>query len=144
MIYDLTINEYIFSPQYIEKFPSELENWVLLVDYNQDGKEDIFTSTNNAIALFTNISSNEIAFEFTKILTTDSGFGPTNLYVDGVDLTAIADIDNDCDIDILSFNYDGTFVELHQNKSFELYGVCDAIDLYKTDNCWGNFTIYLR
>ena len=123
----------------MNNFPQNLENWVLLVDYNQDGKEDIFTSTSNAIALFTNISSENLEFEFTKILTTDSGFGPTNLYVDGVDLPAIVDIDNDCDIDVLSFNYDGTYVELHQNKSMELYGVCSAIDLYKTDNCWGNF-----
>ena len=110
-----------------------------IINIITDGKEDIFTSTSNAIALFTNISSENLEFEFTKILTTDSGFGPTNLYVDGVDLPAIVDIDNDCDIDVLSFNYDGTYVELHQNKSMELYGVCSAIDLYKTDNCWGNF-----
>ena len=139
MLYDLTTNEYIFAPDYIKDFPIGLENWVLLVDYNQDGKEDIFTSTNNSIALFTNISTETLEFEFTKILTTDSGFGPTNLYVDGVDLPAIIDIDNDCDIDILSFNYDGTFVQLHQNYSFELYGTCNAIDLYKTDDCWGKF-----
>ena len=139
MLYDLTTSEYIFAPEYIKDFPIGLENWVLLVDYNQDGKEDLFTSTSNSIALFTNISTETLEFEFTKILTTDSGFGPTNLYVDGVDLPAIIDIDNDCDIDILSFNYDGTFVQLHQNYSFELYGVCNAIDLYKTDDCWGKF-----
>ena len=139
MLYIEETNEYVFAPEYVNNFPQNLENWVLLVDYNQDGKEDIFTSTSNAIALFTNISSENLEFEFTKILTTDSGFGPTNLYVDGVDLPAIVDIDNDCDIDVLSFNYDGTYVELHQNKSMELYGVCSAIDLYKTDNCWGNF-----
>ena len=40
MVYELNTNQYIFSPQYIENFPSGLENWVLLVDYNQDGKED--------------------------------------------------------------------------------------------------------
>ena len=42
MLYDLTTNEYIFAPEYVENFPPGLENWVLLVDYNQDGKEDIF------------------------------------------------------------------------------------------------------
>ena len=139
MLYIEETENYVFAPEYIDNFPQSLENWVLLVDYNQDGKEDIFTSTSNSIALFTNISSEILEFEFTKILTTDSGFGATNLYVDGVDLPAIVDIDNDCDIDVLSFNYDGTYVELHQNKSMELYGVCSAIDLYKTDNCWGNF-----
>jgi len=139
MIYEETINKYIFSPQYIDNFPLELENWVLLVDYNQDGKEDIFTSTGTYIALFTNTSSTELSFEFTKILTHDTGFVNQNVYVDGVDLPAIADIDNDCDIDILAFNYEGTLVNFYQNQSMELYGTCEAIDLYKTDDCWGNF-----
>ena len=37
-------------------------------DYNQDGKEDIFTSRDNSIALFTNTSLDTLSFEFTKIL----------------------------------------------------------------------------
>lgn len=141
MIYDQNINDYVFKPEYIDNFPGNfaLNNWVLLVDYNQDGKEDIFTSMNNAIALFTNTSLDTLSFEFTKILDSDAGFGPTNLYVSGVDLPAIADVDGDCDIDILSFNPEGTHVYFHQNKSVELYNSCSTIDLYRTENCWGQF-----
>ena len=51
MLYIEETNEYVFAPEYVNNFPENLENWVLLVDYNQDGKEDIFTSTSNAIAL---------------------------------------------------------------------------------------------
>ncbi len=139
MIYDQNINNYVFKPEYIDNFPIGLKDWVLLVDYNQDGKEDIFTSVNNTIALFTNISTDSLSFEFTKILNSDAGFGPTNLYVSGVDLPAIADVDGDCDIDILSFNPEGTHVYFHQNKSKELYNSCSTIDLYRTENCWGQF-----
>ena len=141
MIYDQNINDYIFKPEYIDNFPGNfaLNDWVLLVDYNQDGKEDIFTSMYNSIALFTNTSLDTLSFEFTKILNSDAGFGPTNLYVSGVDLPAIADIDGDCDIDILSFNPEGTHVYFHQNKSVELYNSCNTIDLYRTENCWGQF-----
>ena len=139
MIYDQNINNYVFKPEYIDNFPIGLKDWVLLVDYNQDGKEDIFTSVNNTIALFTNISTDSLSFEFTKILNSDAGFGPTNLYVSGIDLPAIADVDGDCDIDILSFNAEGTHVYFHQNKSKELYNSCSTIDLYRTENCWGQF-----
>ena len=139
MLFDSNLNEYIFAPEYISNFPLDLEDWVLLIDYNQDGKEDLFTSVNNAIALFTNVSSENLEFEFTKILTSDVGFGPTNLYVSSVDLPAIIDVDGDCDIDILSFNPEGTHVYFHQNKSMELYSSCNTIDLYRTDNCWGKF-----
>ena len=141
MVFDPNINDYVYKPEYIDNFPGDfaLNNWVLLVDYNQDGKEDIFTSNNNSIALFTNTSNESLSFEFTKILDSDAGFGPTNLYVSGVDLPAITDIDGDCDIDILSFNPEGTNVYFHQNKSMELYNTCNTIDLYRTENCWGQF-----
>ena len=79
---------------YINSFP-ELSNWALLVDYNQDFKADLFTSSNSSIALYTNNSENELSFNFTKILTSDAGFGPINLYVSGSDIPAIVDVDGD-------------------------------------------------
>ena len=36
--------EYEYAPQYQEMFPA-LSQWALLYDYNQDGIEDIFTSS---------------------------------------------------------------------------------------------------
>src|SRR5690606_26054989 len=34
---------YTYAPEYEAMFPEELENWVLLRDYNCDGLKDIFT-----------------------------------------------------------------------------------------------------
>ena len=117
----------------------ELTDWALMTDYNQDGKNDIFTSVNSSIAVYTNNSNSELSFEFTKIITSDAGFGPINLYVSNSDLPAIIDIDGDSDIDILSFDPSGSHVYFHENKSTELYGNADSIELVRSDNCWGNF-----
>ena len=56
-VFDNNLNEYIYSPSYINLFP-DLQDWVLLVDYNQDNKVDIFTSSNSSIAVYTNTSEN--------------------------------------------------------------------------------------
>ena len=68
MVFDQNINDYVYKPEFIENFPGDfaLNNWVLLVDYNQDGKEDIFTSNNNSIALFTNTSNEPDSLVFSK------------------------------------------------------------------------------
>ena len=39
-------NQFIYAPEYESKFPNDLKNWVLLRDYNNDGKKDIFYKRN--------------------------------------------------------------------------------------------------
>src|SRR5688572_5876530 len=36
-------NKYRYAPEYEDFFPDEVTNWLLLRDYNCDGKKDIFT-----------------------------------------------------------------------------------------------------
>src|SRR5688572_3933952 len=36
-------NQYVYAPEYESLFPTDLLNWVLLRDFNCDGKKDIFT-----------------------------------------------------------------------------------------------------
>ena len=56
-------NEFIYTPQYENKFPSNLSNWVLLRDYNNDGKKDIFSYISGGIGVWKNTSNfNEISF----------------------------------------------------------------------------------
>jgi len=137
-LFDPLENKFLYAPEYINSFP-ELTDWALLVDYNQDGKSDIFTSYNSSIKLYTNISTSDLQFEFNKVITSDAGFGPINLYVSSSDLPAIIDVDGDSDIDILSFDPSGSYVYFHENKSTELYGNADSINLIRGDNCWGRF-----
>ncbi|MDC0189426.1 T9SS type A sorting domain-containing protein [Flavobacteriales bacterium] len=137
-LYKSANNTYKYAPEYITSFPP-IKDWALMVDYNQDNKADLFTSSDNSIALYTNISNDFLEFEFSKIITSDAGFGPINIYVNSNDLPAIVDVDGDTDIDILSFDPSGSYIYFHENKSTELYNNSDSIQLTRSDNCWGKF-----
>ena len=137
-LYKSSNNTYKYAPEYITSFPA-IKDWALMVDYNQDNKADLFTSSDNSIALYTNISSDFLEFEFSKMITSDAGFGPINIYVNSNDIPAIVDVDGDTDIDILSFDPSGSYIYFHENKSMELYNNSDSIELTRSDNCWGKF-----
>jgi len=137
--------DYKYAPQYENNFPA-LQAWVRLVDYNCDGKEDIFTySFWGGIAVYKNISS---AANGLKFLETDTlvytAYYPNqpldNLYVSSVDIPAIADVDNDGDMDVLTLGIFGTTCEYHQNLSMETYGVCDSLNKFRMNTgCFGDF-----
>lgn len=132
--------DYHYAPEYNALFPP-LEDWVLLRDYNCDGKMDIFTSENGAIRLYKNVNStDELSFELIGTILTDRGSGPTNLYVSSVDIPHIGDLDFDGDLDILTFSIIGSHVEWHKNNSIEKYGICDSLDFTLAEFCWGDFS----
>lgn len=129
-----------FAPEYIDYFPA-IEHWVQFIDYNNDGRKDIFTYTIGGIKVFRNISDTKIEFEQITFPYLRSFYGNihTNLLVTNVDYPAIVDLDGDGDLDILTFWGLGTFLEMHTNQSFELYGHSDSLVYAKTDYCWGWF-----
>ncbi|HET6245269.1 MAG: T9SS type A sorting domain-containing protein [Bacteroidetes bacterium] len=136
--------DYTNAPEYAGKFPG-LKNWVLLRDYNCDGKEDIFTHTNAGIAVYRNDSDiNEIKFTLVKDLIL-SKYYPSdvmsyNLYVSSVDIPSVMDFDGDGDMDILTFSSFGSSVELHLNNSVQTFGNCDSLQYEVVERCWGKFT----
>jgi hypothetical protein len=129
-----------YEPQYEALFPADLQNWVLLVDYDKDGRKDLFTSAVGGIRVFKNIiSGNVFSWQLISGLLRTEGFsGNINLYVQATDLPAITDLDNDGDIDILAFDFSGNTVEYHQNFSIER-GNKTPFDFRKVTTCWGNF-----
>jgi hypothetical protein len=132
--------DYHYAPEYNLNFP-DLEDWVLLRDYNCDSKMDIFTSHNGGIRLYENTSSgNDLSFNLMGTILTDRGSGPTNLYVSSVDIPHIGDLDYDGDLDILTFTIIGSHVEWHKNTSIENYGTCDSLSYELADDCWGDFS----
>ncbi len=134
--------DYIYAPEYQVRFP-QLRNWMLLRDYNCDGKEDIFTSVPAGVAVYRNDSDPVSGIHFTKVtslLQTIGLYGQTPLYVSPPDVPAIVDIDNDGDLDILSFNILGSTVEYHKNFSMENYGNCNQLDFELKNACWGYFS----
>jgi len=134
--------DYEYAPEYIDNFP-DLFDWAILVDYNMDGKEDIFTYAGilPGIIVYKNVSDNELEFELEVYPYLESLQGSiyTNILVTDVDYPGISDIDNDGDLDILTFWGLGAFVDMHKNLSMENYGIPDSLDYEKTTSCWGHF-----
>lgn len=125
----------------------DLHDWALLRDYNCDGKEDIFTYSQAGFSVYKNVSdASGPAFELVNFrvnsnYVSSSGQGSVaNLFISQVDLPGIADMDNDGDLDILTFSLLGSYLEFHRNLSVELYGTCDSLKYELRNKCWGFFS----
>jgi hypothetical protein len=144
-------NQYRYSPEFEKLFPTEVSNWMLLRDYNCDGKKDIFTADPLGMRVFTNTTNAgeplrwqpflfATATSKTHVLLTQ-GFSKINLQLQYDDLPAITDADGDGDLDIFNFRFvGGGTVEYHQNLSKENYGTCDSLDFKRVTQAWGDFT----
>lgn len=135
--------DYHYAPQYRKAFPI-LWYWALLADYNCDGKEDIFSFSEQAagIQVYRNDSEpGKLKFTLvTPLLHFDDVQSKEIMYVSAADLPAIDDIDGDGDLDILTFNVIGTSIVYFENRSKDLYGHCDSLKYVVNSGCWGNFT----
>ncbi len=142
---------YTFAPEYAKNFP-DIQGWALLRDYNGDGIMDIFSYSDQPGIQGIKVHrgsyvDDKIAFE--RLTHYD---GPHNLLsflipngtfpqipVTNEDLPAIDDIDGDGDLDILTFDLGGSYVEMFKNNSVELGFGLDSLKFELYDNCWGNF-----
>lgn len=143
-------NQYIAAPQYEDLFPKEVYSWLLLRDYNCDGKKDIFTGHTLGIKVFRNISSGEnLAWEQhlfstgfppeSNVLMTEGSTTHVNLQLQPDDLPSISDVDGDGDLDIFNVQYMGSAVEFHQNLSVENNQPCGSLQFKRVTRSWGGF-----
>ena len=137
---DVIGTDFHYSKNYSKNFPS-LYNWALLVDYNCDGKEDIFTYNDSYVKVFKNTSQGEsLSFQVEEqALISDLGPIQSAIIISEVDIPSFIDIDGDQDIDVLTFKQSGGYVEYHRNLSQELYGNCDSLVFKLETDCWGEF-----
>jgi hypothetical protein len=135
----------MFTNQHSDR--SRLHDWMLLRDFNCDGRADLFTYSNGGMAVYRNDGNSDtlIFTRMTSQLLSDyqpdnPNAGLLNIYVSPIDLPAIMDVDGDGDIDIITFSLTGFSAEYHRNMSQETYGHCDSL-IYVLDNsCWGHFS----
>jgi hypothetical protein len=133
-----------YTPYYESFFPF-LHDWVLLVDYDGDNKEDIFAFSDVGVGIkvYKNISSVSTGLQFTMVEDLlQAKYNPpsstlSTLYITPVDIPAFCDIDNDSDMDIVTFANSSTYIEYHQNQSMELYGNNDSLVFEMANKCWG-------
>jgi len=146
-------NQYHYQPDYESLLPSEISNWLLIRDYNCDGKKDIFTGDILGVRLFTNVTEpgGNLEWKHRKFydnggasnVVLTKGFSATkiNLQLQFDDIPSILDADGDGDLDIFTVRFAGNgTVEYHKNLGLENFGRCDSIDFVRQTIQWGDFT----
>lgn len=141
---------YQFAPDLLAHFP-KLVHWALMVDYNLDGAPDIFSFSSQPGVAGVEVhkghwQNNILHFEKLSfgqpddVLYYPGGAGAlTKLYVSNIDIPAIADVDNDGDMDILTFASNGGYVYYFKNFSAESGQGGDTLIYQLVDHCWGKF-----
>lgn len=138
--------DYIYAPEYIKSFPTDLADWTFLVDYNFDGLPDIFTYSSKipaaGVTVYKNVSTSAtLQFKLEYPLLYDivpSGIG--NVYVSTADKPAIVDFDGDGDMDFISAYVGGGKLEWNKNIAMETLGRNDTLIYEWMPSCWGHFT----
>jgi hypothetical protein len=147
-------DQYVYAPAYESFFPADLLNWVLLRDFNCDGKKDIFTGDIFGMKVYINSTQPGALlswkpFLFYEVgrpnksipLLTEAFSTKVNLQMTFDDLPAIEDADGDGDFDIFNFRFSGTgTIEFHRNNSMEKYGTCDSLDFKRITQKWAGIT----
>lgn len=145
-------DRYAAAPAFEDFFPAAISGWLLLRDYNCDGKKDIFTGHTLGIKVFRNVTpaggspaweqhffSTGLPDPESNVLMTEGASTDVNLQLQPDDLPNISDVDGDGDLDILNVQYHGHTVEFHQNMSMERGLPCDSLDFRRATRSWGNF-----
>ena len=137
---------YTYAPEYEAMFPEELENWVLLRDYDCDGLKDIFTSTPLGIRVYRQEASNDKFPKFTLaedalFYRSRNGSSNVNMQMNNADIPAIVDMDGDGDLDILLTEFSGGYtLEYYQNMQVEEGLACGTLRFGLGSDWWGQIT----
>jgi hypothetical protein len=138
--------KYQYAPDYDALFPATVNAWMLLRDFNCDGRKDLFTSDPFGIVVFVNTTKPGQPLSWREFnpgfpLLTEGFSGAINLKINDVDVPAIDDVDNDGDLDILAMRFVGIgTVEWHKNMSVERTGRCDSMQLHRVTQIYGGVT----
>jgi len=127
---------FVYAPEYKHCFP-ELHDWVVLKDFNNDGKADIFTYGLGSVRVFENVANQELTFKLVADPVKSNYYGnEVNIYASPDDYLGIADINGNGKLDLLNFWVLGKFVHfqknISQNNEFFKYELADE--------CWGKFS----
>jgi hypothetical protein len=132
---------YRYAPEYALKFPPVVD-YLVLADYNCDGIPDLFNQGSTGFEVYKGYynSLNQLCFVFYQNLfyTNDPAtHGPANAFNNPGDIPAIVDVDNDGDLDFVSYDIYGGVMNLYKNMRVEMGLPCDSIHIALKDLCWG-------
>ncbi len=131
---------FIYQPDYERQFPQDIKSWIKLVDYDCDGRLDLFTSTSGGIKVYKNVGEQWVTWELVAdpLLISSNG-QMINLQLNSVDIPQIKDLDNDGDVDLMAFHFagDGRLI-YYKNYSVEEQQTC-RLHIKMEDPMWGEF-----
>lgn len=140
---------YVYAPQYESLFPDDLAAYCLVVDYNFDGIPDLFTRATadglvgTRVLKGSRVNGNLRFDEVCPVLQFKFDTYYTNIYTAVVDIPVFTDMNNDGDIDVLTFGIFGSGVEYYENQHIENLGnpnfSIDSFKYERVSSCWGNF-----
>ncbi|MEX2590397.1 MAG: T9SS type A sorting domain-containing protein [Chitinophagales bacterium] len=137
--------DYVYDPAYQAGFydigPDSLalDNWLLLKDMDCDGIEDALAGTQpGRIHYYQGIYQNDmLTFKHRNYLRYNPG--SVNIFISGLDIPTIIDVNFDGDLDILTFNQGGTTISYFENLSMETFGQCQENFIFEqVDDCWAD------
>ncbi|THH39961.1 T9SS type A sorting domain-containing protein [Neolewinella litorea] len=138
--------QYRPAPELTGGFPTDLNAWVILRDYDGDGNDDLFTysAAFGGLRIYRGRRSAEGLLTFDNAPTYSGlrypfGNGTVPIFVTSIDYPAVDDLDGDGDLDILTFSVAGGYVEYFRNQSVERGFGRDTLLFTLEDECWGGF-----
>lgn len=138
-IFQKSAESFILKAEWAYFFPSDISGFLVLVDFDGDGKKDLFTSTALGIKAYKNTSvGGEISWELERnFLPLDNG---SNIQANNLDTPLITDLDGDGDLDLAIFNFaSGDYLEFYENTSIDRKGIPDIDGFAFPKTHWGNF-----
>ncbi|MCS5490542.1 T9SS type A sorting domain-containing protein [Algoriphagus limi] len=138
-VFEKSGESFTLRPEWAYYFPSDISGFLVLADFDLDGKKDLFTSTALGIKVYKNTSTqNEISWELERnFLPLDNG---SNIQANNLDTPLIRDLDRDGDLDLAIFNFaSGDYLEFYENTSVDRTGTPDLDGFAFPKTHWGNF-----
>jgi len=145
------VASFTYDPNYEQYFPQDMVSFCMLIDYDGDGREDIFTYNRNVSGIdvyrneFNTMGVLHFTLEYSGLNTCYiNQSGPCvagSLYVLPVNQPALYDINGDGDLDVLTFQITANFIEYHENMAKEWFNRTDTIVLQQRKKEWGHISL---
>ncbi len=131
--------QFLVRPELSYFFPTDVSGFLVLADFDLDGKKDLFTFTALGVKAYRNTSSGSqiswtLAQNFLRLE------GANNIPANNLDTPLLQDLDGDGDLDLLLFNFAvGDYLEYYRNTSIERKGSSDIDGFAFPVRHWGGF-----